>query len=75
MSISPDIPTFDIGPSISTETHHEIEKLLLVHKPKKAKTANVELDITLTDDKPVFHTLRRIPFADYGKIDTNRQMG
>ncbi|GFV79685.1 peptidase A2 domain-containing protein [Trichonephila clavipes] len=47
MTISDGSPTFDIGPNVS--------QLLSTYTPKKTKTVNIELDIALTDDEPIFH--------------------
>ncbi|GFV84976.1 retrovirus-related Pol polyprotein from transposon 297 [Trichonephila clavipes] len=42
----------------------EVEQLLSTYTPKKTKTVNIELDIALTDDEPIFHKPRRLPFAE-----------
>ncbi|GFV81656.1 retrovirus-related Pol polyprotein from transposon 412 [Trichonephila clavipes] len=36
---------------------------------KKTKTVNIELDIALTDDEPIFHKPRRLPFAKRDLVD------
>ncbi|GFW16509.1 uncharacterized protein TNCV_2351331 [Trichonephila clavipes] len=36
---------------------------------QKTKTVNIELDIALTDDKPIFHKPRRLPFAERDIVD------
>ncbi|GFX28060.1 uncharacterized protein K02A2.6-like [Trichonephila clavipes] len=36
---------------------------------KKTKTVNIELDIALTDDEPIFHQPRRLPFAERDIVD------
>ncbi|GFU63830.1 retrovirus-related Pol polyprotein from transposon 297 [Trichonephila clavipes] len=36
---------------------------------KKTKTVNIELDIALTDDEPIFHKPRRLPFAERDIVD------
>ncbi|GFX37365.1 uncharacterized protein K02A2.6-like [Trichonephila clavipes] len=33
------------------------------------KTVNIELDIALTDDEPIFHKPRRLPFAERDIVD------
>ncbi|GFX57451.1 retrovirus-related Pol polyprotein from transposon 412 [Trichonephila clavipes] len=36
---------------------------------KKTKTVNIELDIALTDDEPIFHKSRHLPFAERNIVD------
>lgn len=69
LNIADDSPTFDIGPNVSKQTRVEVEQLLMAYKPEKTKTANVELDIVLTDDEPIFHKPRRLPFTERGIVD------
>ncbi|GFY05585.1 uncharacterized protein K02A2.6-like [Trichonephila clavipes] len=64
MTISDDSPTFDIGPNVSQHNQSEVKQLLSTRMPKKTKTVNIELDIALTDDEPIFHKSRRLPFAE-----------
>ncbi|GFX81155.1 hypothetical protein TNCV_1911471 [Trichonephila clavipes] len=64
MTISDGSPTFDIGPNVSQHNRAEVEQLLSTYTPKKIKTVNIELDIALTDDEPIFHKPRRLPFAE-----------
>ncbi|GFU41145.1 uncharacterized protein K02A2.6-like [Trichonephila clavipes] len=64
MMISDGSPTFDIGPNVSQHNRTEVEQLLSTYTPKKTKTVNIELDIALTDDEPIFHKPRRLPFAE-----------
>ncbi|GFV07869.1 uncharacterized protein K02A2.6-like [Trichonephila clavipes] len=47
----------------------EVEQLLSTYTPKKTKTVNIELDIALTDDEPIFHKPRRLPFAERDIVD------
>ncbi|GFW48770.1 retrovirus-related Pol polyprotein from transposon 412 [Trichonephila clavipes] len=47
----------------------EVEQLLSTYTPKKTKTVNIELDIALTDDEPIFHKPRRLPFAERYIVD------
>ncbi|GFX59637.1 uncharacterized protein K02A2.6-like [Trichonephila clavipes] len=69
MTISDGSPTFDIGPNVSQHNRAEVEQLLSTYKPKKIKTVNTELDIALTDDEPIFHKPRRLPFAERDIVD------
>ncbi|GFT44426.1 transposon Tf2-11 polyprotein [Trichonephila clavipes] len=69
MTISDGSPTFDIGPNVSQHNQAEVEQLLSTYTPKKAKTVNIELDIALTDDEPIFHKPRRLPFAERDIVD------
>ncbi|GFU62462.1 uncharacterized protein K02A2.6-like [Trichonephila clavipes] len=39
------------------------------HTRLKTKTVNIELDIALTDDEPIFHKPRRLPFAERDIVD------
>ncbi|GFY65568.1 uncharacterized protein K02A2.6-like [Trichonephila inaurata madagascariensis] len=69
VTISDDSPTFDIGPDVSQHNRVKVEQLISTYTPKKTKTANIELDITLTDDEPMFHNPRRLPFAERNIVD------
>ncbi|GFW39470.1 uncharacterized protein K02A2.6-like [Trichonephila clavipes] len=69
MTISDDSPTFDIGPNVSQHNQAEVEQLLSIYTPKKTETVNIELDIALTDDEPIFHKPRRLPFAEREIVD------
>ncbi|GFY20717.1 retrovirus-related Pol polyprotein from transposon 297 [Trichonephila clavipes] len=68
MTISDDSPTFDIGPNVSQHNRAEVEQLLSTYTPKKTKTVNIELDIALTNDEPIFHS-RRLPFSERDIVD------
>ncbi|GFX53263.1 retrovirus-related Pol polyprotein from transposon 297 [Trichonephila clavipes] len=68
-TISDGSPTFDIGPNVSQHNRAEVEQLLSTYTPKKTKTVNIELDIALTDDEPIFHKPRRLPFAERDIVD------
>ncbi|GFS79814.1 retrovirus-related Pol polyprotein from transposon 412 [Trichonephila clavipes] len=65
MTISDYSPIFDIGPNISQHNRGEIEQVLSTY----TKTVNIELDIALTDDEPIFHKPRRLPFAERDIVD------
>ncbi|GFU59045.1 hypothetical protein TNCV_4612551 [Trichonephila clavipes] len=39
------------------------------HTRLKNKTVNIELDIALTDEEPIFHKPRRLPFAERDIVD------
>ncbi|GFV46718.1 hypothetical protein TNCV_1881771 [Trichonephila clavipes] len=69
MTISDGSPTFDIGPNVSQHNRAKVEQLLSTHTPKKTKTVNIELDIALTDDEPIFYKPRRLPFAERDIVD------
>ncbi|GFT80603.1 transposon Tf2-6 polyprotein [Trichonephila clavipes] len=69
MTISDGSPTFDIGPNVSQHNRAEVEQLLSTYTPKKTKTVSIELDIALTDDEPIFHKPRRLPFAERDIVD------
>ncbi|GFV94356.1 transposon Ty3-I Gag-Pol polyprotein [Trichonephila clavipes] len=38
-------------------------------KPNKIKTTDIELSITVTDDKPIYHSPRRLPFTERDIVD------
>ncbi|GFY76285.1 uncharacterized protein K02A2.6-like [Trichonephila inaurata madagascariensis] len=61
MTISNGSPTFEIGLNVSQPTGDELEQLLTL---KKTKIANIELDIVLLDDEPIFHKSRHLPFVE-----------
>ncbi|GFW84533.1 retrovirus-related Pol polyprotein from transposon 297 [Trichonephila clavipes] len=69
MTISDGSPTFDIGPNVSQHNRAEVEQLLSTYTPKKTKTVNIELDIALTDDEPIFYKPPRLPFAERDIVD------
>lgn len=69
LAITDDAPVFDIGPSVQKHKTMEIENLFSSFAPCKTKTTNVELSITVTDDKPIYHSLRRLPFAERNIVD------
>ncbi|GFV97549.1 hypothetical protein TNCV_2040571 [Trichonephila clavipes] len=69
MTISDGSPTFDIGPNVSQHNRAEVEQLLSTYTLKKTKTVNIELDIALTDDEPIFHKPRSLPFAERDIVD------
>ncbi|GFT52360.1 retrovirus-related Pol polyprotein from transposon 297 [Trichonephila clavipes] len=63
-AITDDIPKFDIGPEIPKQTRNDVEPLLASYRPNKMKTTDIELSITVTDDKPIYHSPRRLPFTE-----------
>ncbi|GFS73224.1 pol polyprotein [Trichonephila clavipes] len=63
-AITDDIPKFDIGPEILNQTRNDVEALLVSYRPNKIKTTDIELSITVTDDKPIYHSPRRLPFTE-----------
>ncbi|GFX09822.1 peptidase A2 domain-containing protein [Trichonephila clavipes] len=68
-AITDDIPKFDIGPEIPKQTRNDVEALLVCYRPNKIKTADIELSITVTDDKPIYHSPRRLPFTERDIVD------
>ncbi|GFW91422.1 retrovirus-related Pol polyprotein from transposon 412 [Trichonephila clavipes] len=69
MTVSDGSPTFDICPNVSQHNRAEVGQLLSTYTPKKTKTVNIELNIALTDDEPIFHKPRRLPFAERDIVD------
>ncbi|GFU43848.1 uncharacterized protein K02A2.6-like [Trichonephila clavipes] len=67
MTIPDGSPTFDIGPNVSQHNRAEVKQLLSTYTPKKY--INIELDIALTDDEPIFHKFRSLPFAERDIVD------
>ncbi|GFU73234.1 retrovirus-related Pol polyprotein from transposon 17.6 [Trichonephila clavipes] len=68
-AITDDIPKFDIGPEIPKQTRNDVEALLVSYRPNKIKTTDIELSITVTDDKPIYHSPRRLPFTERDIVD------
>ncbi|GFX09530.1 retrovirus-related Pol polyprotein from transposon 297 [Trichonephila clavipes] len=68
-AITDDIPKFDIGPEIPKQTRNDVEALLICYRPNKIKTTDIELSITVTDDKPIYHSPRRLPFTERDIVD------
>ncbi|GFY03603.1 peptidase A2 domain-containing protein [Trichonephila clavipes] len=62
-AITVDIPKFDIRPEIPKQTRNDVEALLVSYRPNKIKTTDVELSITVVNDKPIYHSPRRLPFT------------
>ncbi|GFS50768.1 retrovirus-related Pol polyprotein from transposon 297 [Trichonephila inaurata madagascariensis] len=69
LAITDDIPKFDIGPEIPKQTRNDVEALLVSYRPNKIKTTDIELSITVTDDKPIYHSPRRLPFTERDILD------
>ncbi|GFY48744.1 peptidase A2 domain-containing protein, partial [Trichonephila inaurata madagascariensis] len=61
-AITDDIPKYDIGPEIPKQTRNDVEALLVSYRPNKFKTTDIELSITVTDDKSIYHSPRRLPY-------------
>ncbi|GFY80112.1 uncharacterized protein K02A2.6-like [Trichonephila inaurata madagascariensis] len=68
-AITADIPKFDIGPEIPKQTRNNVEELLVSYRPSKIKTTAIELSITVTDDKPIYHSPRRLSFTERDIVD------
>ncbi|GFX54930.1 retrovirus-related Pol polyprotein from transposon 297 [Trichonephila clavipes] len=68
-AITDDIPKFDIGTEIPKQTRNDVEALLVCYRPNKIKTTDIELSITVTDDKPIYHSPRRLPFTERDIVD------
>ncbi|GFS59606.1 transposon Tf2-11 polyprotein [Trichonephila clavipes] len=68
-AITDDIPKFDIGPEIPKQTRNDVEALLVCYRPNKIKTTDIKLSITVTDDKPIYHSPRRLPFTERDIVD------
>ncbi|GFX40239.1 peptidase A2 domain-containing protein [Trichonephila clavipes] len=68
-AITDDIPKFDIGPEIPKQTRNDVEALLVSYRPNKIKTTDTELSITVTDNKPIYHSPKRLPFTERDIVD------
>ncbi|GFX36979.1 integrase catalytic domain-containing protein [Trichonephila clavipes] len=68
-AITDDILKFDIGPEIPKQTRNDVEALLICYRSNKIKTTDIELSITVTDDKPIYHSPRRLPFTERDIVD------
>ncbi|GFX86126.1 retrovirus-related Pol polyprotein from transposon 297 [Trichonephila clavipes] len=42
---------------------------IIFKMPNKIKTTDIELSITVTDDKPIYHSPRRLPFTERDIVD------
>lgn len=56
--------TLNIGVNATVNQRKEIEELVFGYHPEKTKKTNVEMKIITTDDIPIYHTPRRLPFAE-----------
>ncbi|GFV80532.1 peptidase A2 domain-containing protein [Trichonephila clavipes] len=68
-AITDDISKFEIGPEIPKQTRNDVEALLVSYRLNKIKTTDIELSITVTDDKPIYHSPRRLPFTERDIVD------
>ncbi|GFW65231.1 retrovirus-related Pol polyprotein from transposon 297 [Trichonephila clavipes] len=68
-AITDDNPKFDIGPEIPKQTRNDVEALLVCYRRNKIKTTGIELNITVTDYKPIYHSPRRLPFTGRDIVD------
>lgn len=69
LTINDDIPKFDLNPNVTKDAQTEVETLLNSYKPNKSKTTNIQLSITVTEDKPIFQSPRRLPFVERDIVD------
>ncbi|GFV11694.1 peptidase A2 domain-containing protein [Trichonephila clavipes] len=67
--ITDDIPKFDIDPEFPKQTRNDVEALLVSYRPNKIKTTDIELSISVTHDKPIYHSPRRLPFTERDIVD------
>ncbi|GFY44191.1 hypothetical protein TNIN_57311 [Trichonephila inaurata madagascariensis] len=70
-AITDGIPKFDIGPGNSKQTHGtmlSVHSLYLIGRIK-LKRRILELSITVADDKPIYHSPRRLPFTERDIVD------
>ncbi|GFY22792.1 uncharacterized protein K02A2.6-like [Trichonephila clavipes] len=68
-AITDAIPNFDIGPETPKQTRNDVEALLVSYRPNKIKTTDIELSNTVKDDKPIYHSPRRLPFTERDIVD------
>ncbi|GFU20500.1 retrovirus-related Pol polyprotein from transposon 297 [Trichonephila clavipes] len=68
-TITDDILKFDIVPEIPKQTRNDVEALPVSNRPNKIKTTDIELSITVTDDKPIYHSPRRLHFTERDTLD------
>ncbi|GFS68984.1 uncharacterized protein K02A2.6-like [Trichonephila clavipes] len=68
-AITDDIPKFDIDPEIPKQTRNDVEALLVSYRPNKTKTTDIELSITVTNDKPIYYSPRWLPFTERDIVD------
>ncbi|GFW21817.1 hypothetical protein TNCV_1235421 [Trichonephila clavipes] len=68
-AITDEIPKFDISPEIPKPTRNDVKALLVSYRPNKIKATDIELRITVTNDKPIYHSPRRLPFTERDIVD------
>jgi len=54
----------DIDIITDDEIRERVKKLINEYEPKKSKTTEIELKITLQDEKPIFQRPRRLPISE-----------
>ena len=54
----------DVGNDIPRIMKDEIREIILNYKPNKTKSTNVEMKIVVKNEEPIFHSPRRLPFAE-----------
>lgn len=59
----------DIDPSVSHQIKHDVKELIKNYQPNAIKMTNIEMSIFLTDETPIFHSLRRLPFKERDIVD------
>ncbi|GFU11892.1 pro-Pol polyprotein [Trichonephila clavipes] len=65
-----DIPKFDIGPEIpKTKLVMMLRHYSYVIGRIKLKTTDIELSITMTDDKPIYHSPKTVTFTERDIVD------
>ncbi|GFW41089.1 uncharacterized protein K02A2.6-like [Trichonephila clavipes] len=68
-AITDDISKFDIDPEVPKQTRNDVEALVVFYRPNKIKTTDIELSITVKDDKPIYHSPRRLSFTERDLVD------
>jgi len=57
------------NPTIDKESKNIAETMMLTYKPNKIKTANIELNIILKNETPIYQTPRRLPLREQDIVE------
>lgn len=58
-----------LDPSATIENSQKMKYLIEEYVPKKTEKTNVPMKICLTEDKPIYHPPRRLPWAEREIVD------
>ena len=64
IDVNPNEVELIIEPEVPNIIKDEVQQLISNYKPHKTKSTNVELNILVKGNEPVFHQPRRLPFSE-----------